>query len=144
MPILLGLMIAPGVEAQSDRTPLVAVQPGSNDGKAILQAQIAWMKDDFQFSKALVNLTPIVIKKNDKYVYLVARISGSGSLPSWLAKDPLLDAVLEWKDGRWTSLGYQGGSPKHGGSIADMCGYGNGVKGDVFKECDTKQQPHRE
>ncbi len=139
---LLGLMIAPGVEAQGDRTSLVAVQPGSNDAKAILQAQIAWMKTDPQLSK--VNLSPIVIKKNDKYAYLVARMSVSGSQPSWLAKDPFPDAILEWKDGHWTSSGYQSGMPKHGGSIADMCGFGAGVKRGVFKECDTTQQPHRE
>jgi murein DD-endopeptidase MepM/ murein hydrolase activator NlpD len=138
--LLLGNNAAP--LRSSTRRSLVAVQPGSNDAKAILQAQIAWMKTDPQLST--VNLSPIVVKRNDKYAYLVARISVSGSRPSWLAKDPFLDAILEWKDGHWTSFGYQGGSPKHGGSIADMCGYGAGVKGDVFRECDTTQQPHRE
>jgi hypothetical protein len=137
---LLGLMIAPRIEAQVARTALADVQPGSNDAKAIIEAQVAWMKTDPQLST--VSLSPIVIKKNDKYAYLVARISVSGPLPRWLAKDPLMDAILEWKDGRWTSLGYQGGSPKHGGSIADICGYGAGVKGDVFRECDAKKPPH--
>ncbi len=128
---LLGLMIALGLEAQGARTSLVVVKPGSEDARAILQAQIVWMKRGSQTS---VELSPIFIKRNDKYAYLVARVSVPGSQPG------SLDAVLEWKDGHWTSLGYMVGGPKHGGTISDMCGYGDGVGVEVFKECGTKRQ----
>jgi hypothetical protein len=128
---LLGLMMALGLAAQGARTSLVVVKPGSDDAEAILQAQIVWMKTG---SKTPVELSPILIKRNDKYAYLVARMSVPGSQPG------SLDAVLEWKNGHWTSLGYMAGSPKHGGSISDMCGYGDGVGVEVFKECGTKRQ----
>lgn len=128
---LLGLMMALGLEAQEARTSLVVVKPGSDDAKAILQAQVVWMK---RGSQASIELSPVLIKRNDKFAYLVARVLVPGSQPD------ALDAVLEWKNGHWTSLGYQGGSPKHGGSISDMCGYGEGVGVEVFRECGTKRQ----
>ena len=80
------------------------------------------------------NITALLIRANDRYAYIVAHIT-SGGLPPELARDPVFDGMLERKGGRWVSLGYQSGSPKHGGSIADMCGYGAGVGPTIFREC---------
>jgi hypothetical protein len=49
---LLGLMMALSLEAQGARTSLVVVKPGSDDAKAILQAQIVWMKTGSQTSSS--------------------------------------------------------------------------------------------
>jgi hypothetical protein len=132
-------MLTPIAEAQNARTPLVAVTASSIEAKEILKAQIAWIKTDPQFSKVSVELAPLVIKKNDKYAYLVARASTSGPQPTWFTKDPFLAAILQRENGHWTSLGYVGGRPKNGGSINDMCGYGDGIGSDVFRECGTKR-----
>jgi hypothetical protein len=139
IPVFLVLMLTPIAEAQNARTPLVAVAPSSIEAKEILKAQIAWIKANPQFSKVSVELSPLVIKKNDKYAYLVARASTSGPQPTEFTKDPFLAAILQREDGHWTSLGYVGGKPKNDGSISDMCGYGDGVGADVFKECGAKR-----
>jgi hypothetical protein len=132
-------MLTPIAEAQNARTPLVAVTPSSIEAKEILKAQIAWIKLNPQLSKVSIELSPLVIKKNDKYVYLVARVSASGPQPTEFTKDSFFEAILQREDGHWTSLGYVIGRPKNGGSISDMCGYGEGVGSDVFKECGAKQ-----
>jgi hypothetical protein len=132
-------MLTPIAEAQNERTPLVAVAPTSIEAKEIVNAQIAWIKAGPQFSKVSVELSPLVIKRNDKYAYLVARASISGPQPTEFTKDPFLEAVLQRQDGHWTSLGYVRGKPKNGGSLSDMCGYGDGVGADVFRECGAKR-----
>jgi len=128
------------VEAQGTRTPLVVVVPGSIEAQDIVKAQVAWMTSGPPLSHVLVKLTPLVVKKNDKYAYLVARASTPGSQPTEFAKDPFLEAILTVKNGHWTSLGYVVGRPQHGGSISDMCGYGDGVGPDVFKECEKPRR----
>jgi hypothetical protein len=117
--------------AQNGRTHLVAVTLSSIEAKEILKAQIDWLKTGPQFSKASIELSPLVIKRNDKYAYLVARASTSGPQPTEFT----FEAILQRENGHWTSLGYVEGKPKSGGSISDMCGYGDGVGADIFKEC---------
>jgi hypothetical protein len=126
-------VLTPFVEAQNIRTPLVTVRPDSVEAKAILKAQVAWMKQGPGLPQISIHLSPLLIKRNDKYAYLVAHVSTSQ--PATLTNVSFLDAILELKDGQWVSDGYQGGKPKHGGSISDMCGYGDGVGPQVFKEC---------
>ena len=128
------------VEAQTTRQPVVVVAPGSIEAQEIVKAQVAWMTAGTPLSHVLVKLTPLVVKKNDKYAYLVARASTPGSQPTEFAKDPFLEAILTVKNGHWTSLGYVVGRPQHGGSISDMCGYGDGVGPDVFKECEKPRR----
>jgi len=133
--VFLAFTFAACAVAQRARTAIVAVDPKSGDAKAILITQAAYLKNDPALSKVSFDLSPVLIKRNDKYAYLVARVSRSRPLPPPFAKDPFLDAVLEWKNGHWESSGYQAGKPNNGGSVADMCGYGAGLRPDVFKEC---------
>jgi len=128
-------MLTPIADAQNARTPLVAVAPSSIEAKEILKAQIDWIKAGSQFSKVSIELSPLVIKKNDKYAYLVARASASGPQSTEFT----FEAILQREDGHWTSLGYVDGKPKNGGSISDMCGYGDGVGSEIFKECGAKR-----
>jgi hypothetical protein len=125
-------MLTPIAVAQNGRSQLVAVAPTSIEAKEILKAQIDWIKAGGpQFSKVSIELSPLVIKRNDKYAYLVARASTSGPQPIEFT----FEAILQREDGHWTSLGYVEGKPKNGGSVSDMCGYGDGVGADIFKEC---------
>jgi hypothetical protein len=117
------------------RSPARVLRSTEPQAQEIVNAEFAYIVRDLNLT---ASMTAVLIRANDRYAYIVARFT-AGALPSHLASDPVIDGMLERKDGRWVSLGYQSGSPKHGGSIADMCSYGAGVGPAVFQECGGTQ-----
>ncbi|MEJ1967788.1 MAG: hypothetical protein WDN03_03990 [Rhizomicrobium sp.] len=96
--------------AQATRTP--ALPATGLDARDIVAATQAYLEHELGFP---VTLRASVIRKNDRYAYIVARVSASSPLPAFFARDPALDAMLEKKHGHWTTMSYQSGSPKNGG-----------------------------
>jgi hypothetical protein len=127
---LLGLSFMFASTAQAARTP--AVPATGADAREIVAATEAYLEHELGFP---VTLRASIIRKNDRYAYIVARVSASSPLPAFLARDPALDAMLEKKQGRWTTMSYQSGSPTNGGGAKDMCGFGDGVHANIFREC---------
>lgn len=112
--------------AHAGRTPLHAVALASPESTAIVEAERAWMMQNP--AMAGVTLEPLLIKRNDEYAYLGARVTGAPAMP-------YLDAVLELKGGRWESTGYMANTSKPSGSAKEICSYGDGVHREVFREC---------
>lgn len=133
---LIATSAASGAE-NSLRSALQDVAPGSTEATAILEAQIAWMAESPFEGQGTITLEPLVLKRNDRFAYLVARVSG-------LPRDQFIDAILELQDGHWVSYGYQGlgaspGEPAF--QIKYLCGFGAGVSRETFIECGDGHAP---
>lgn len=116
-----------GTAAYAGRAPLRALSTTAPEVIAMLEAERAWIAQDPAMG-AGVGLTPLIVKRNDKYAYLTAKVSGAANVP-------FIEAVLELKGGRWISTGYMPSPTPPRASIRDICRYGDGVHREVFSEC---------
>jgi hypothetical protein len=116
--------------AQKARTAAVMVPTSSNEAKEIVKAQTNWMGADI---KGHV-IVPLFIRKNDAYAYLVARVRNL-SQASQTNDAFYITAILERRNGEWTSDGYMPVKPSPVDSIKEMCKYGDGIGASVFREC---------
>lgn len=92
-----------------------------------------------------VEFQVLAIRSNGRWAYVygraqrpggapIGRIAGNQSMQRW-ASNPFIEAIAEHRGGRWAWTGHMLGRARSGGTIVDMCNFGDGVGPETFVEC---------